>query len=203
MSPSRALLSEPGPRNTVQRSRLRRRYAQALIFPPTSSVLHAEKAACTSSARLRTSIVSSGGTGTFVINANDNGKHGFSIFCRHSSCKTSHGNGTRADRLLLLKKMLEEGWLNVNDLRILSLVVEQYRLASITRTAGRLAARIYALSIKTVRASMQLSFTTGSPSEACSISTASTHCVGPRSNPTLRPISWPVSSSVVGSRWPT
>ena len=58
----------------------------------------------------------SGGTGTFVINASDNGKHGFSIFCCHSSCKTSHGNGTRADRLLLLKKMLEDGWLTLDDL---------------------------------------------------------------------------------------
>ena len=57
-----------------------------------------------------------GGTGTFVINASENGDHGFSIFCSHSSCKTRRGKGASVDRLLFLRKMLEDGWLKLDDL---------------------------------------------------------------------------------------
>ena len=57
-----------------------------------------------------------GGTGTFVINASENGDHGFSIFCSHSSCKTRRGRGASVDRLLFLRKILEDGWLKLDDL---------------------------------------------------------------------------------------
>ena len=57
-----------------------------------------------------------GGTGTFVINASENEDHGFSVFCSHSSCKTQRGKGASVDRLLFVRKMLEDRWLTLDDL---------------------------------------------------------------------------------------
>jgi len=62
----------------------------------------------------------SGGTGTFVVNASDNeGRAGFCVHCVHDSCRTRRGNttGNGVDRLLFVKKMLEDEWLTLNDLQ--------------------------------------------------------------------------------------
>ena len=69
-----------------------------------------------------------GGTGTYVVNASENSDHGFSIFCSHPSCKARRGNGVRVDRLLFLKKMLENGWLKLDDLSNPEFGGDQYRL---------------------------------------------------------------------------
>ncbi len=61
-----------------------------------------------------------GGTGTFVVNASDNEGHaGFGIHCCHNSCLTRRGNATRnsVDRLLFIRKMLEDGSLTLEDLQ--------------------------------------------------------------------------------------
>ena len=69
-----------------------------------------------------------GRTGTYVVNASENSDHGFSIFWSHPSCKARRGNGVRVDRLLFLKKMLENGWLKLDDLSNPEFGGDQYRL---------------------------------------------------------------------------
>jgi hypothetical protein len=58
-----------------------------------------------------------GGSGTFVVNASENEGRGFGIHCCHAHCLTERGNGTKVDRLVFIQKMLEEGWLTLDDLQ--------------------------------------------------------------------------------------
>jgi hypothetical protein len=58
-----------------------------------------------------------GGDGTFVVNASENDGRGFGVHCCHAHCLTERGNGTKVDRLVFVQKMLEEGWLTIEDLQ--------------------------------------------------------------------------------------
>ena len=57
-----------------------------------------------------------GGTGTFVVNASENGGRGFAVHCCHEHCLRDRGDGKSVDRLIFLEKMLERGWLALEDL---------------------------------------------------------------------------------------
>lgn len=57
-----------------------------------------------------------GGNGTFVINAGENGQRSFGIHCSHDHCLTDRGNGTAVDRLVFVQKMLETAWITTDDL---------------------------------------------------------------------------------------
>lgn len=56
-----------------------------------------------------------GGLGTFVVNASQNGDRGLGFHCCHNSCLTARGDGQRIDRLNFINKMLELGWLTLQD----------------------------------------------------------------------------------------
>ena len=58
-----------------------------------------------------------GGSGTFVVNASENEGPSFRIHCCHQHCLTERGNGTSVDRLVFVRKMLDDGWLTLDDLQ--------------------------------------------------------------------------------------
>lgn len=57
-----------------------------------------------------------GGHGTFVVNANQNEGREFGIHCCHDHCLTERGDGKKVDRLIFIKKMLEDGSLALDCL---------------------------------------------------------------------------------------
>ena len=58
-----------------------------------------------------------GGTGTFVVNASENGDIGMGIHCCHAHCSRDRGHGNCVDRVSFLLQMLLLGWLPAEALR--------------------------------------------------------------------------------------
>lgn len=58
-----------------------------------------------------------GGSGTFVVNASENGDIGLGIHCCHAHCLGDRGDGHRVDRAVFIIRMAELGWLPAKALR--------------------------------------------------------------------------------------